>query len=354
MPVPSSMSDLSTTASSNSPAGSENPNSTDDYHRAIQAVIRSTNAKGTDIASSTTIDLGAATGEFVDVTGTTTITGLGTVSAGIVRTVRFTSALTLTHNATSLILPTGANITTAANDVAMFRSLGSGNWLCVGYMKADGSALSQTTYAEINGNASEEFVVASDPYDESVWDGNNEVPTKNDVRDELESVKATIPDGITTATPIATTSGTEHDFTSIPSGVKRITVMMSSVSLNGSAEVIVQVGDSGGFVTSGYDAMVGATLTTSNTTRGVITSDGFYTTTASLASYAMNGSLALVLLDGATNTWSCTGAFYGAGGNLVATVAGTVTLSNPLDRIRITSNGADTFDAGTVNIMYEG
>lgn len=208
--------------------------------------------------------------------------------------------------------------------------------------------------SKAGGSFTGDVSVPADPYDQASWDGNNEVPTKNDVRDELESVKATIPDGITTATPIATTSGTEHDFTSIPSGVKRITVMMSSVSLNGSAEVIVQVGDSGGFVTSGYDAMVGATLTTSNTTRGVITSDGFYTTTASLASYAMNGSLALVLLDGATNTWSCTGAFYGAGGNLVATVAGTVTLSNPLDRIRITSNGADTFDAGTVNIMYEG
>lgn len=187
MPVPSSMSDLSTTASSNSPAGSENPATTDDYHRAIQAIVRSTNAKGTDIASAGTIDLGAATGEFVDVTGTTTITSLGTVSAGIVRTVRFTGALTLTHNATSLILPTGANITTAANDVAIFRSLGSGNWLCVSYLKADGSALSQTAYAAINGSASEEFAVADDPYD-SDWDGNTGAARKDNIYDKIESL----------------------------------------------------------------------------------------------------------------------------------------------------------------------
>jgi len=157
MPVPSSMADLSTTAASNYPTGSDSPTSGDDYFRSIQAIIRSTNAKGADIASTTTTNIGAATGEFVDVTGTTTITGLGTIAAGIVRTVRFTGALTLTHNATSLILPGGTNITTANGDVAQFRSLGSGNWNCVGYIKADGTSVviadSSITTAKIAGSA---------------------------------------------------------------------------------------------------------------------------------------------------------------------------------------------------------
>jgi hypothetical protein len=131
------MADLSTVAASNSPAGSESPISTDDFHRAIQAILRHTNAKGLDIASAATIDLGAATGEFVDITGTTTITSLGTVAAGIVRRVRFTGILTLTHNATSLILPGSANITTANGDCAQFVSLGSGNWLCEHYVRRE-------------------------------------------------------------------------------------------------------------------------------------------------------------------------------------------------------------------------
>lgn len=90
---------------------------------------------GADIASASTVDLGAATGDFVDVTGTTTITSLGSApKAGIKRTVRFRGALTLTHNSTSLILPTGANITTADGDIAVFRALNtSGNWLCEQY-----------------------------------------------------------------------------------------------------------------------------------------------------------------------------------------------------------------------------
>jgi hypothetical protein len=95
--------------------------------------------KGSDIASSGTTDLATATGDFVDVTGTTTITALGTAPAGYPVTVRFTGALTLTHNGTSLILPGSANITTADGDAAIFRSLGSGNWKCVSYTKQDGT-----------------------------------------------------------------------------------------------------------------------------------------------------------------------------------------------------------------------
>lgn len=97
--------------------------------------------KGADIASATTTDLSTATGDYVDITGTTTITGLGTANSGVEKTVTFTGILTLTHNATSLILPGGANITTAAGDSAFFKSRGSGNWRCISYTKADGTAV---------------------------------------------------------------------------------------------------------------------------------------------------------------------------------------------------------------------
>lgn len=93
------------------------------------------------VASATTTDIGAATSEHVSITGTTTITGFGTVAAGTRRTGRFTGALTLTHNATSLILPGGANITTAAGDRFSARSLGSGNWVVDWYQRANGQAI---------------------------------------------------------------------------------------------------------------------------------------------------------------------------------------------------------------------
>lgn len=93
------------------------------------------------IASAATVDLSTTTSNRVRVTGTTTITSLGTIVAGACRTVTFAGGLTLTHNATSLVLPGGANITTAAGDVAEFESLGSGNWRCTSYMRASGQAV---------------------------------------------------------------------------------------------------------------------------------------------------------------------------------------------------------------------
>ena len=89
--------------------------------------------KGTNIASAAAINLGAATGDYVVITGTTTITSLGTADAGTERTLVFSGVLTLTHNATSLILPGGADIVTDVGDIATFRSEGSGNWRCTGY-----------------------------------------------------------------------------------------------------------------------------------------------------------------------------------------------------------------------------
>lgn len=93
------------------------------------------------LASAAIVDIGAATSSVISIGGTTTITGFGTIVAGARRTIRFTDAMLLTHNATSLILPTGASITAAANDTAEFLSLGGGNWFCLRYTTASGKAL---------------------------------------------------------------------------------------------------------------------------------------------------------------------------------------------------------------------
>lgn len=105
------------------------------YTKATGAVMNQ--AKGADIASAATINLNTATGDYVHVTGTTTITAI-TLASGTERTVVFDGVLTLTHNATTLILPGGANITTAAGDVMRVRGDGSGNVRVVSYSKASG------------------------------------------------------------------------------------------------------------------------------------------------------------------------------------------------------------------------
>jgi hypothetical protein len=106
----------------------------------LLSINRSIQVNGT-IASATTTNIGAANAEYLAVSGTTTITAFDTVAAGIYRVLKFDGILTLTHNATSLILPGSASITTAANDVAGFRSLGSGNWRCEWYQRASGAPI---------------------------------------------------------------------------------------------------------------------------------------------------------------------------------------------------------------------
>lgn len=96
-------------------------------------------AIGASIASAATINLTTATGNTVHLTGTTTITAV-TLGAGMTRNVIFDGVLTLTHHATNNNLPSGANITTAANDRARYISDGTTVY-CVNYQKADGTAV---------------------------------------------------------------------------------------------------------------------------------------------------------------------------------------------------------------------
>jgi hypothetical protein len=109
--------------------------------------------KSADIASSATPAIGAANGVVIDITGASTITGFDNVTAGVTRYIRFTGASTLTHNATSFILPGQSNILTANGDRASFISLGSGNWYCFAYMKASGLAVGRTSEEIVSSNA---------------------------------------------------------------------------------------------------------------------------------------------------------------------------------------------------------
>lgn len=118
-------------------------------------------ARGTAVASASTTDIGAANSDYVEVSGTTTITALGTSTGRNHVWVKFQSALTLTHNATSLILPTGANITTAAGDVAEFVRVTGGNWQCLGYHPASGKPVAAITRADLPAGAVIQSVCAT-------------------------------------------------------------------------------------------------------------------------------------------------------------------------------------------------
>jgi len=154
---------------------------------------------------------------------------------------------------------------------------------------------------------------------------------------------------LVSGTPVVTISGTSVDFTGIPSWVKRITVMLSSVSTNGTSPYLIRIGTSGGFETTGYLGAVsygGSGATTWY-------SSGFIAIQTNYAAVFHGGSIVLTHLG--SGVWSQTGIisqnvtgapYFGAGSKVLAT--------STLDRVRLTTvNGTDTFDAGYVNILYE-
>jgi hypothetical protein len=124
----------STTAGSNQPDSTDLASTLREDLQAIQAGVRYLRTAGT-VASASTTDLATKSEEILSVSGTNAITALGTVSAGMVKVLIFEGALTFTHNATSLILPGGHSVVTAAGDIAAMLSLGSGNWRCLHYTR---------------------------------------------------------------------------------------------------------------------------------------------------------------------------------------------------------------------------
>ena len=101
-------------------------------------------SKGADVASATALVL-LTDGNYFDVTGTVTITSFNTTAVGTQIKLHFDAACTLTHHATDLILPGGANITTAAGDEAEFIEYASGDYRCTNYTKASGKAVVGST-----------------------------------------------------------------------------------------------------------------------------------------------------------------------------------------------------------------
>lgn len=153
---------------------------------------------------------------------------------------------------------------------------------------------------------------------------------------------------ITLGTAVASTSGTSIDFTSIPAWVKKITVMMAGVSSNGTATYAIQIGSGSVDTTSTY-------VGTSSRYSSTVSSSALTTSFNAGDSLAATTCTTLAILSSVSSTvwvYSCN---FGRDDTLAGTCAGAKTLSGALDRVRITTvAGTATFDAGSVNILYEG
>lgn len=159
---------------------------------------------------------------------------------------------------------------------------------------------------------------------------------------------------IVSGTAQASTSGTSIDFTGIPSWAKRITIMFDGVSLSGADQILVQLGDSGGLETTGYISG-GAVTRDANTTNAGSSTSGFIIFHGGATTNFFYGTIRIESFTG--NAWVASvsgtaGASGGAAANGISG-GGSKTLSATLDRVSVTRTGTNTFDAGTINILYE-
>ena len=153
---------------------------------------------------------------------------------------------------------------------------------------------------------------------------------------------------INNATAVATTSGTAVDFTSIPSGVKRISMMFNQVSCNGTAPRLIQIGTSSGLVTSGYissGSHQGATQTGAQSTAGFLCGNG---------GAAADKTVGIVTIQTlGSNIWAMQSSTADGTANFTKTGGGSITLGAVLDRVRLSTTSGATFDHGSVNIAWE-
>ena len=319
------------------------------HNRALLVRVTSTGVyEAVNYASSLTLDTALAAtsggtgqssyavGDLLYAGTTTTLTKLAAAAVGNVLRAKGTGTapawekVNLTLDVTS-VLPTGNGGTGVANPGA------SGNVL-----SSDGTNWQSVAVSTLVPDAS------------TTAKGVVELATDAEVQTGTDTTRAITPDALRKGALVldtvkASTSGTAVDFTAIPSWVKRITVTFNQVSTNGSDNIIVQLGDSGGFESTGYlsGAQLGAGIATS--TRGFLISRTL------VAGSVCSGALFITKVS--ANDWVYSAVIYDSGSTGATTsCAGFKQLSDVLTQLRITTDNAspvNTFDAGSINIMYE-
>jgi hypothetical protein len=297
--------------------------------------------KATAVAAAATTNIWATAGDYLHITGTATTSSFGTAGyAGGKRQLVVDGRLVLIHG-TSLSIPGTATTTFITNDRLEVRADTTTNHIITKVQKASGN----TPFID------------SDPVVVGATDGTKKLRFEVDGFTTATERVATPPDrdftigdASVSGTEQATTSGTEFDF-SIPSWAKKITMTLAGVSLSGTDNLLVQIGDAGGVEATGY---IGATSTLPNA--GAISTSTLSTGFAILVAGAgatVNGSILITLHDSTDFTWAAQGVFGNPGDTSTKLVGGYKSLSAALTTVRLTRSGTDTFDAGAVNVVYE-
>jgi hypothetical protein len=277
------------------------------------------------------------------VTASTTITAFGTGTGGTgtytVSASQTVASTTITGSSNVLTVTAGSGLAvgqilsgTGITANTTITSFGTGTGSTGTYIVSANQTVASTTITALNPTFTATGVATGT--------GTAQVTTWTS---SAKPIASTIQSG----TAVASTSGTSIDFVYIPNWAKRVTILLNGVSTNGTSTVLLRVGSGGTAQATGY---VGNADNNSGT--GASYTTGLGLERAGSAAFARVG--AAVFTSFGSNTWIGTWVGADTGATPVAIGATTVTLSGALDTVQLTTvNGTDTFDAGSINIMYE-
>ena len=293
------------------------------------------NRKGNSVASAATCDIWNTQGDYLHITGSTgPITSFGTAPyAGAKKELVFDSTPTITYNGTTMLLPGGIDLVMAANDRIIVRADTTANMVVMSVFRASTGA-----YININGATEDTTPDLGADY-VLTYDASATGPKK--------VLLGRAGAGVIGSEVVSTSGAAVEINTTIPAWAKEIVLTFEGVSSSGTSPWMIQIGD-GAYESSGYACRAAAVV--ANASGGG--TNGFHLQDAAVAANVAEGQVRLVLKDAANFTWSMTGILCYIGGEVFLS-AGTKSLSSALDRVQITTNGGtDTFDAGSIGIVY--
>jgi len=316
------------------------------------------------LASAATVTIGGQNSTFIEISGTTGISSFGATYSGP-RWIRFQGALTLTHNATTLNLPGAADITTAAGDTCVaIPNAAANGWNVYAYQRASttvSNSLATMTTSRLLGRTTAgtggiEQLTAGASLSLSAGSLNVNTASSSDMQTGTDANKvppvSAIRGGLLVNGTSTTTNSTAHAFSSIPSWVKKITIQLIGVTTGGTSSPLIQIGTGGAASTSGYLGTAGViqnagSSATSNYTTG-------FGLLSSASGNVIHGTMTLTLQNAATNTWVSSHSVGWSNSAICGMGGGSKSLAGTLDYVRLTTvGGADSFSAGTINILYE-
>lgn len=267
---------------------------------------------------------------------------------------------TFSPNVTALTDGLRVRVTGLSSNASTTPTLAAGTTAATTIKNPDGTAISVGQIGPehdfIYSAALTGWLIQSPPFASTTRPGISELATEAEVQTGTDPARVPSVDSmrkglIVNGALVSTTSGTSKNVTGIPAWAKEIDIFSMAVGINGTEQIELRIGPSGGVVATGYTATVFMSLNANNG-QGLSSTTGFPLIAAVGINAIVTGHITLRLVDAATNLWFCSSKHTSIPGDRGGGVTGFIALAGPLTQFTLLPTGASSFDAGQFGYSY--